>query len=367
MTINQSAVDLAYLCTELTKALVDSKIDQIYQYDKKTFGFRFHKPGVGKKELLVLLPYCMYLTTQRPNAPKKQLAMSAYFRKSLKGMFVKNITQPGFTRVLCFELAFNDVTKYVFFELFDKGNIIVCTKKDALFEIEMPAEMQNWSERKIKQNEEYYPEAKVFPNTLTVDTLESLFSDDTTSLSKQLATKLGLGGLYANIICEWSKQDPSLKPEKTQYESILQALQQLFTQKLAPNKILTKDGAVKSILPFGGDNSKELYSSYFDSICTANVGSQIVNAKEKKYQKELQKIESMLQHQQKTQKKLEKNVVEYKEIGNAIRAQFEQIQQALTYAQKVEEGTLTYDEKTAQTFGIVTMDRKTKTMTVTIQ
>ncbi|MFT4313199.1 MAG: NFACT family protein [Candidatus Woesearchaeota archaeon] len=365
MSIQQSAVDLYYMAQELKNQLVGAKIDQIYQYEKKTFAIRFHKSGVGKKECIIEVPKCLYLTKNRPSAPKKQLAMSAYFRKSIKGMFVEDIFQPGFTRVICMSLSFKDVKKYVFFEFFDKGNIIVCTQEKDEYVIEMPIENQKWSDREIRKGQVYIPEAKTYPHELSLNDIGDILRQSTDSVSKVFATVFGLGGMYAEIVCNWSNIPLQAVYTDDMADSIQSSFASLFSQKLAPKIVQNKNGtAIKAILPFSGEQSYTEYSQPFDEYCTPKIGSQKEDAKLKKFQKELQKIESMIKHQEKTQKKLEKDSVVFTEIGKYVQTHYHKME---TYIQKGQKAESLQDDELS-TFlkenQILSIDKKAKTVTV---
>ncbi len=365
MVINQSSVDIGYVQKELQETLVGAKIDQIYQYDTKTFAIRFHKSGFGKLELLILLPHCVYITKQRPAAPKKQLSMSSYFRKSIKGMFVEEIFQPGFTRVLCFKLAFKDVFKYVFIELFDKGNIIVCTKQEESYVIEMPAEIQKWNNRYINKEQVYIPQSKLFLNEYSLKDLQNICCKSEESISKVLATQFGLGGLYAQLVCDTAQIDPQKPLLPNQLPQLQNALNYIITQSINPKLVFGSDTSKpKAIIPILGESIYGSYSQPFDEFCTQTVGQKKEDAKLKKYLAEVKRIESMISHQKKTQKKLVNSAKEHKMIGEKIQESYTQLTPLL---QNVFENEKSSEKDLLDKYsqqGLIKIDKKEKIITV---
>jgi len=325
-----SSVDIYFLCKEFAE-LTDAKVDTIYQPAENELVLRFYKATFGKKELYLRPPLAVHYTTKRP--PTEQpFSFCTALRKRLKNARVKSVTQLGFSRIIRFDLGdFNLIV-----EFFDKGNIILT---DADLKILLLLDTQRWKERTIAVKETYTYQEIPFPQTLEKKQLQELFSEGT--VSKNLAVKVGLGGFYAQVVCDFAELPAN--QEKPSITQVTRGIQTLFEQQLAPH-ILTD----KTPVPFAYKDATPLptFSEGFDTI------------QEKKIIPKKSKNEVIIQAQTKQIEKLEKEAQEKTKIGEFIYEHFLEIETLLNL---VKAGTpppqCTVDKKEKT----VTFEVKTKT------
>ena len=119
MVVQVSVVDTHYLARELT-CLLGAKFDTIYLKDS-TYVFRFHKGG--SHDLFYSQPNWLYLGKKDSGADAPD-GFCGQLRKHLSGSIVKEVVQIPRTRVIRFSLKTKEGEKFLFFEMYDKGNCI---------------------------------------------------------------------------------------------------------------------------------------------------------------------------------------------------------------------------------------------------
>ncbi len=85
MKTQLSSLEIAALVKEF-QTLINSKIDQIYQPEKKQFLISIHVPRKGKHFLKIDLPGFIYLTSQKLEMPPPSefcLALRRYLNNSI--------------------------------------------------------------------------------------------------------------------------------------------------------------------------------------------------------------------------------------------------------------------------------------------
>ncbi|MFA6889101.1 MAG: NFACT family protein [Candidatus Woesearchaeota archaeon] len=214
-----AGIELLRVVKEL-QVLKGGKINQIYvDREKKEMLFEIYVSNQGRQLLRIIFPSFIFLASVKPESPTKPDGYCLYLRKYLKNSRVLNIEQMGAERILCITVEAHDITKteYVpviykmYIELFSKGNFIFTNEQDMILS---PLEIQEWSGRFIKAKEQYiYPrqEYNVFKMS-EKDFEKALKQSDKDTLVTTLAVNFGLGGTYAEEICERAGVQKNIKP-----------------------------------------------------------------------------------------------------------------------------------------------------------
>ncbi len=195
---NITALDLHHLLEDL-EVLYNSRVDKIYQPQKKELLFQLYSRDFGKKILRINVPKYIFMTEFKQDQPLKPSGFCQFLRKRLDRSILLKINQFEFERVI--ELVFQaKEEKYrLICELFSTGNVVLC-KDD--YEIVFPLESQEWSQRIVKAGEIYdYPHKEFNFKNLTFEKLEETINDSDRDLVRTLAIDLGLGGTYAEELC----------------------------------------------------------------------------------------------------------------------------------------------------------------------
>ena len=195
-----TSLDLHYLLQEL-KVIEGGKIDKVFQ-SNNTICFQLHIPNAGKKYLTVILPSMLFLTNKKDSGEGK---FGLSIRKHISNVWIKSIEQLGFERIIKLELeSKNRCALYI--ELLRPGNIILADDKNKII---MALDYKGFGTRTIRPNIEYeYPKRDVdFLTLKEAELVKLLEKSDRNSIVVTLATELGLGGKYAEELCELAEID----------------------------------------------------------------------------------------------------------------------------------------------------------------
>jgi len=327
-----TSIEIRFLVKELQQ-LTGAKIDQIYQPSKQEILLQLHIPNKGKKILRILLPGFVYLTQQKTQMPTQISEFARILREKISNSRVREIKQIQNERII--EIRLEKDKKYsILIELFSKGNIVLCIDKKiiaALFK-------QKWRTRTIKPGKEYTFPTKKY-NPLKKESLKEAITQTKEKISKTLATTLGLGKTYSQEICLRTGIDKSSKkitPEQT--NQIYTEIQKLTKQKTNAN-IIYKNQEIIDITPvkleiYAGNNKKSLPS--YNKALAHTLDKQIQQQKKehalKKYNTQMERINTKIQKQKQTLKKLQKQAEEGQRKGEMIYEHYQEIKKELAKA-----------------------------------
>jgi predicted ribosome quality control (RQC) complex YloA/Tae2 family protein len=182
--VQLSSVDVCALVAECS-LLKGAKLETVYGVGEG-FVFRFY----AKKhiDLYVQPPKWFYLTKKEDDANPATTFVSK-LRSLIDGSTVVDILQPGFNRVVLCSLKRKDQQMNLYFELFDKGNIVLTDSTNTIICVES---VQKWAIRTVDVNQKYVVEQKPFPHELSIPQ-----SVDDTQLQQFLVKDCSLGTWYA--------------------------------------------------------------------------------------------------------------------------------------------------------------------------
>lgn len=336
-----SSIELYYLTKEL-EILENAKVDQIYQLGKKDYILQFHKTGIGKLRLRIIVPGFTYLTDYKPEveAPK---GFCMTLRKHLSNSRLRSIKQLGFERILelCFETR--EDKRFIYLELFSKGNIVFC-KEDLT--IIQAVEMQRWKDRTVRPGLKYeYPLREYNILELKKQQLKSLLAESHKEIVKLLAIDLGLGGVYSEEILVMAGIDKEKKElDDKEITGLSNALKNIKTKEIKPAIVFKQDDIVKDIVPFDlacykdmKTQHAETYNKAFDMILSEEEKEAEKKETTSKYEEKLRKVRSMIEIQEKSVKNLQKTGSESTEAGEFIYNNYQCIDDILKELRKARE------------------------------
>ena len=365
--IQLSAIDLWHLCREIKSSLVDSKLDQIYQYDAQTLLLRFHKTGAGKKEILIHVPRALFETAKKPPVAR-HLSFCSYLRKTIKGTYLTDMGILGFSRTVYFTFTFKDKSYKLICEFYDKGNIILCSQNnDGQYIIDLPSQMQHWSSRTIKKGEAYEVEETKLPFELSQSEFDELISQgnkEGLTPSKFFATKFKLGGFYGRYIIELLQIDDATSLLTLDFNTVMVGLKTLFPEdasKLSPRAYVSKENSIKHtshIAPFdvlskkssiSGNSLSELLDAYYAEEETA----EYEDAKTRAFDAKVQKLKRILSSQEKVKMKLSSRIEKSDEFAQKLQASAYEVDLLLqNYAKGKKDARIVSEDKKHKTIKV---------------
>ena len=329
MVFEISSALLHFLVGEL-KVLEGGKIEKIYQLGKDTFIFRFYNNS-QKFNLRISVPGVVCLSSQEFDAPKVPPGFCMFLRKYLTNSRLVNVEQKDFERILVFKFQSKSDTFVLIIELFKPANIVLCKEYEGALTIINSFERQRFKDRVIKARSLYeFPPSLLNPLSISKDDLIKITSESDRSVVKTLASKLGLGGVYAEELLHRASIDKNKDAlDVKDAEKLVSEIKSFFSSKSSPHlsdgnvypvRMLTKkaDGVnsisegVDSLLPL---EKKEVAS--------------------KKSQEKKDKTSSLVEIQEKMIKNLELDALKNQEIGEFIYSNYQDFKQLIDWANDI--------------------------------
>ena len=125
-----SSIDINVLI-ESWQFLCNSKLEQISRHSKQEVVLKFRNKTHGTNRLLINLDGWIYLTTSKGFQSKSGNFIDI-LKKSIKGGFVKSISQINCDRLISIIISNNNQEFNLIIELFRKGNLLLCKDKEII-------------------------------------------------------------------------------------------------------------------------------------------------------------------------------------------------------------------------------------------
>ncbi|MFB6144312.1 MAG: ribosome rescue protein RqcH [Candidatus Nanohaloarchaea archaeon] len=313
-----TSLDLSFLMQDIGE-LEGGHVQKVYQRgDELTV--EVYVGGEGKKRLIIGPSYC-YLTNYKRDNPTKPPGFCMELRKHLGK--IDSIKQRGFDRIL--EIKSGD--HRLIAEMFGKGNLILVNNG----EIARALNEEEWADRTIKVGEDYrYPEPATDPREAV---FENAVEDG--EIVRELASKLSLGGIYAEEICARAgvdKNTPVEDLDREELENVKSEFENLLSQD--PKPVLYIDELPERAAPFPLETFSGYEEESFESFSRAvdelfyrrqkqeNRRKQLEAFREKK-----QKLEHQEQQQERKIEGLETAAEENREKAELIYTEYNELEQ----------------------------------------
>ncbi|PIN77988.1 hypothetical protein COV16_06325, partial [Candidatus Woesearchaeota archaeon CG10_big_fil_rev_8_21_14_0_10_34_8] len=312
-----SSLEILHLVKEL-QVLVGARIDKIYHPEENELLIQVHIRNSGKRILRVVVPNFMYMTDTKEPSSKDPTEFCLYLRRKLHNAVISSITQKNYERIIELHFAAKDGSFFLLFELFSRGNIILC---DSSYNILSLLETQLMKSRKIAIKEGYkLPEKEYSFFTLTKTQLATLLNTTNyDSIVKCLASETGLGGTLAEEICLISDINKNKKPIDvidSEQDSILASIKNLTAQKPSPILFSDSDNSPDfSIFPM--HNQDHYTASVSINSAIESLFCNFTKPKEPSHKK-LDKIKKIIEEQEQLITKMETKESETKQKADTI-------------------------------------------------
>ena len=241
-----SSLDLHFLIKEF-ESILHSKIYQVFQIGN-TLVFQLYLSNKEKKYLTIILPNFIFLSEEKEGIGESgNFALS--LRKHINNARIRKIKQKEFERIVEIELEAKEKSLKLIVELFRPGNIILC---DDTYKIIMAKEYKGFGSRVIRPGIIYdYPKKEFnFLELKEIDLVNVIENSDKTSVVITLAVDLGLGGLYAEEICEIAKVDKKKASlDKSEIKRVYSAIESIKNRKIDAHIYYEKEN-ILDITPF---------------------------------------------------------------------------------------------------------------------
>lgn len=324
-----SSLDLYFLTLEFKQKLENSRIETFY-YEKGIFYIRLYTKKDANMYLTNKVSKYIYMTKEKDEMSEPKNFVQ-YLRKYLKNAYIKTITQIENERIIKLELEYKEQeTKevkiyYLILELFANGNVILVDKNMTILN---SLEKKKFKDRTVMVRDIYElpPQKELNLFDSKPELLEKELKESDLSIVKFLAIKFGIGGKFAEEICELSKIDKNTNTteiKKEQITKITQELSKITQNKLQAYNILDENDKITDFIPFefkSIKNKKIECSSFNEAIKNYYESENLETSdqKEKEYEKELAKLINRLKKQQNQKDEILTEYDKLNGIGNKI-------------------------------------------------
>jgi len=339
-----SSVDIAAIVTELQEQLLGARVVRAYQPGKEEIRLKLHQKDKGGIDLIIEAGRRIHITKYKRPSPRMPSNFSMFLRKHLTGGRISQIRQLDFDRIVEITVERWDKKLSLIAELLPRGNMVVIDESGKIL---LPLKRKSFASREIKVGENYKrPPSRGNPLEMSESDLMDLCKHDKDIL-RVLASELGLGGLYAEEVCEKAGVDKKKKANsltlneiKAIHATILDIFEPIITNdksKFKAHIVVEKEGKGKvDVLPFElsiyETKEKEFFPSFNDAaddFFTAQIAEEIEEKAIGKREKEIGKYERILEEQAQALRKFKQREKECMEKGELIYERYTEIEDIL--------------------------------------
>lgn len=329
-----SAIDIK-VCVEELQKLVNGKINKIYHSGDE---IRIKVHAGERHDLMIEAGKRVHLT-KYVREIRFPSSFAMLLRKHLEGGRIRKIDQYDFDRIVIIEIERGDKTSLLIGECFSKGNVILAYED---YRIIMAL-------KRLRPNQNYtFPEIKINPHNILENFRDIIDSSDIVRL---LATKGGLGGLFAEEIClraDVNKYKPADYLSEEEIQNVERAIRETFSPLFEGNikpQIVSKNGEDVDVLPLELEYYSQYDKEYFDNFNEAldEFYSRQMTETELEESPEMQRLRKRLEQQEEAKKDFEREIEYYKKAGDAFYENYQTIEQIMNAFREARE-KMSWDE-----------------------
>jgi len=342
-----SSVDISVSVQELKEKILNSRINKIYQHDKKTITLKLHKTDSPQIRLVMEAGRRIHLTSYVLKPPKIPPGFCMALRKHLSGAWIDNIEQYKFERIVLLHLRKRSGNWKLILELFGEGNIILTDEKNIILQALIFKRMRD---RNILRNESFKfpPSRSKNPFEITKEELKhGIVEFGETEIVRAIARLLGFGGLYSEEILSKAnieKTKLSCSLQDSEFEAIFNSVQNILsaitTLKIQPSIILNEDDQFLDAIPITLNRYKKFnfkafktFNEVIDKFYLKDTAHKkaIAGGHITKLEQEVERLERIVSKQKQVLFDEKKNILNNKILGDTIYSHSREIQLILDY------------------------------------
>jgi predicted ribosome quality control (RQC) complex YloA/Tae2 family protein len=340
-----TSFDASAAVHELKDALVNSRVNNIYQLDAKTLLLKLHKTDKPPLRLVMEAGRRLHLTAYALETPLVPPAFCMALRKHLRGAWLASVEQYEFERIVIFCFKAKTAMLRLVLELFGEGNIILTGEKGEVLQALIFKRMRD---RNILRNEvlQFPPSSGKNPLKVTREELEDALKDfGDIEVVRATARFLSVGGVYAEEIllrANVEKTKHCIALTSPEVSAIFDGLQSLISTLLSfktePRIVLAEDGSFLDVVPFRLKRyepfKSQPYSSFNEALDEFYVK---VTAAEKaetsievdELRREAERLKRVIAEQERALREAEGKAERDRRIGDVIYAHSSELQALL--------------------------------------
>jgi len=337
-----TSFDVAATVRELKALILDSRVNNIYQFDQKTIVFKLHKTNLPPLRLVIEAGRRFHSTVYAEESPTEPPAFCMMLRHYLRDSWLDSIEQYEFERIVILGFRTKTGLLRLAVELFGDGNLILINPADVIIQAMFFKRMRD---RNILHGEKFLfpPATGKNPVKISKSDLQALFEvSGEVEVVRVLARSVGLGGTYAEEVLlrtGIAKDTPCKNLTPADVLGVFETLQLLFSHlsdgKFDPCIIVGDDEAYLDVTPlrlqrYEGHVFKvfETFSEAIDEffLKVKTVEKALVSVEVDKLQSEQKRLKRMIADQEAALAGEEAKSERDKTVGNTIYAHFSEFE-----------------------------------------
>ena len=329
-----TSFDVSAVVHELKDAVIDSRVNNIYQLDAKTLLLKMHKRDKPPLQLVMEAGRRLHLTSYVSDKPLAPPAFCMALRKYLRGAWLINVDQHEFERIVIFKFQTKKEVYQLILELFGEGNLVLTDQKGEILQALIFKRMRDRSILRRKTYE-FPPSSGKNPFEIKEEELEeALKTHGDVEVVRVLARFLGVGGLYAEEILlrakvEKNKNGNALATSEVKriFDSLRRLLSVLSSFTVEPHIVLAANSDFLDVVPFKlkqyEDFEIQAYQSFTEALdefyVRATATEKAVSGIEVGgLKRKAEKLKRVVAEQEKALREAEDKVERNKRIGDLI-------------------------------------------------
>ncbi len=311
-----STIELRILLKELSR-LYNSRLYTIHQLWERDFLLTFK--AEGKSLLRIALPYWIWITNYELEK-KEPFPLVAKLRSYLENAVLDSVEQLGADRIVVFKFHKKE-DYYLIVELFSRGNLILCDKDKKVM---AALEQRIWKDRAVTVGKTYSPPPEK-PNVFLIgleDFLKAL--ERKRGIASELASSLGIGGLFAEETCARSGIEKTKIPNEEELKKLYRTLKELLLSPPEAYVVLDEKGEPVDAIPFkptlqkAGLKRVESFNQAIDELLTKQLSKIYSSQEQLPSIRELEAIRRSIEAQELAMKEHERKAEEYQRMAKML-------------------------------------------------
>ncbi len=318
------------------QSLIGSRVDQFGRPELNKIVLKLRSREEGTVRLLIDLSGWAYLTKQTISTESNQGVFVQKVRKLIKKSRIESIEQINGDRILSISFIRKEQKVNLIFEMFHKGNIILCTED----KISAVMRKQKFRHRSLEAGLPYQSPPSIDPFVVDYDTFKDKLVSSQRGLGAALTIDCNIGGDISTLICNNLKIDKEVSISDVPVQKIYDELKRILNKVIEPTIFLNSEGKNFTVSSFDlGMESNERFPS-LDEAVERYISSIVVVKKEVKSSDEVR-----VDHQNKAIEKYNLKSKDFREKGNVVFSRLNEIKEMIDYENDDDEVVVKIDNK----------------------
>jgi len=316
------------------QTLVGSRIDQFGRPDLNKVVLKLRSREKGTVRLLIDLSGWAYLTETTISTESNQGVFVQKVRKLIKKSRIEAIEQINGDRILSISFIRKEEKVTLIFEMFHKGNIVLCSDDKILAVMRK----QKFRHRSLEAGLPYQSPPSIDPFTVDFDIFRDKLANSQRGLGAALTIDCNVGGDISTLICKKLEIDKESSTSEANLEQIYDELKRILNDKIEPTIFIDVNGERFTVSAF--DLGMEIDSKF--STLDEAIEDYISNLEPVK--KEVKSSDQVrVDHQTKAIEKYNVKSKVYREKGNIIFSKLNEIQKMIDFENDEDEVVIELD------------------------